>query len=367
MKKILVASALVAASVLFVGCGGKPKIPANTVAAAYLDLDKVVWNVADVVETVIDELPKDMRKEAEAEYEKFLDEHKKDIKAIDAEWACVTAVANPDATDVNIALVVKCDCKEKIPSAGMSLEELAAAALQKVDTINGCDVYAYADRDLRKIADVDGLLVAFVDGKYIVCTEVDGGEDASKAFAGRMIDLYKNGKGETSGDFGDLADLEDDTVLRIQTAEAETVVGIYDVKDEIEKLGKEIDDEDLADMILDFEGITCDINLGDEVLGFAVKVDAGSRELAKAVESAFNLFKFANRVSSSVAPAAVDAFVSEMPFLNGVDGKTIKAIGKYARKAVEVDRSGSTAVMTVEFDTEDLIEDVVEALFSEDK
>lgn len=371
MKKLMIASALVAASVLFAGCGGKPKIPAKTVAAAYLDLDKTVWNVADVVETVIGELPKEMRKEAEAEYEKFLDEHKKDIKAIDAEWACITVEAGSSSAP-DVAVVIKCDCKEKIPSAGKSLEELAAAALEKVDTISGCDVYAYVESGFgspfHKFAGCSGVCIAFVDGKYIVCTSIKGFDnDESKAFACRMIDLYKNGKGEKSGDFGDLTDLEDDTVLRIQTAEVATVAEILGAKERIEQFGKEIDDEDLTDMLLDIENITLDVNLSDDVLGFVYRVDAGSRELAKVVESSFNVAKFACRVYSSVGPAALGDALSRLPFLNGIDGQTAKAIGKHAREAVEVDRSGSTATFTVELDTEDLIEDVVEALFSEGK
>jgi len=372
MKKLMIASALVAASVLFAGCGGKPKIPANTVAAAYVDLDKAVWNTADVVETIIGELPKEMRKEVEEEYEKFLDEHKKDIKAVDAEWACVTVEASKGSATPDVAVVVKCDCKEKIPSAGVSLEELAAVALKKVDTINGCDVYAYVESGfgspMHKIAGCSGMCIAFVDGKYIVCTSVKGFvNDEAKAFAGRMIDLYKNGKGEKSGDFGDLTDLEDDTVLRIQTAEVATVAEILGAKEQIEQFGKEIDDEDLTDMFLDIENITLDVNLSDDVLGFVYKVDAGSREFAKVVESSFNVAKFACRVYSSVGPAALSDALSKVPLLSGIDGQTAKAISKHAREAVEVDRSGSTATFTVELDTEDLIEDVVEALFSEGK
>ena len=372
----MVATALVAASVFFAGCGGKPKIPANAVAAAYVDLDKAVWNTADVVEAVIDELPKEMRKEAEASYEEFLKEHKKDIKAIDAEWACATVEIKKGSSTPDVAVVVKCDSKEKIPSVGMSLEELAAVALKKVDTINGCDVYAYVesgfDSPLHQIAGCSGMCIAFVGGKYVVCTSVKGFvNDESKAFAGRMIDLYKDGKGEKSGDFGDIADLEDDTVLRIQTAEVETIVDILGAKDQIEKFGKEIDDEDLVDMFLDIENITLDVNLSEDVLGFVYKVDAGSRELAKVVESSFYVFKFASRVYADVALGKMDAVFGGIlvdlsaSVNNGLNA--FKSVARQARDAVEVDRDGSTASFSVEFDMDDLIEDVVKALFSESK
>ena len=372
MKKILVAAALAVSSVLFVGCGGKPKVPANAVAAAYIDVDKAIWNAADVIEMMIGELPKERRKKAEEEFDKFVKEHKKDISALDADWMCATVEPRKNSSSLDLAIVIKCDSKAKLPSVGASLEELAAAALKKVDTINGCDVYAYLESGfgspLHQFAGCNGMCIAFVDGKYVVCTSVKGFvNDEAKAFANRMIDLYKDGKGDTSDDFGDLADIEDDAVARIQVAEAGTIADILGVRDDIEKFGEEIDDEDLAEMLLDVENVTLDVNLSDDIVGLVLNVDAGSRELAKVVESAFNVLQFASRVWSSVGVAALNDSMNKVlsAFYGSskkAKGEALKAFGKQAREAVDVDRSGSTATLTVEFDTEDLLEAVVPAM-----
>ncbi len=368
MKKLIIAVALAASTVLFTGCGGEPKIPANTVAAAYVDLDKALWNIADVVELVIDGLPAEQRKSAETEFDAFVKEHKKDISAVDPEWACVTVEQTPGKLSPDFALVVKCDTKAKIPAAGMSLEEIAESGLKKVETLHDCPVYAYVEAGysgpIRRYAGASGLCIAFVDGKYVICTAVHGFvKDEDKAFAGRMIALYKNGDGERSGDFGSLTELEDDTIARVQVAEAETIAGILKVEEEIKKFGKDVGDEDLVDMFMDVENVTLDVNLSDDILGCVLTVDAGSRELAKVVESAMTLVKFSSRVYTSVGVALGAKLDGKM--LQVVDTETIKAIGEQARDAVEVDRSGSTAVLTVEFDTDDLAEAVIAAFFKE--
>ena len=309
MKKLLVAAAVAASTILFTGCGGKPKVPANTVAAGYVDLGKALWNVSDVVELVIGELPKEQRKSAEEEFEKFIKEHKPDFKAVDLDWACITVEVYKDSPAC--AVVVKCDTKEKIPSLGCSIEDVAAGALKKIDTRNGCDIYAYVEtgygNPFRNYAGgYNGACIAFVDGKYMICTGVKGFvNDDDKAFIGRMIDLYKDGKGDESDDFDDLTDIGGDTIARFQTAEVETVVDILDAKAKIEKFAEDVGDEDLIDMFMDVENITLDVNLSDDVLGGELTVAAGSRELAKVVESAFNVAKFATRVYSSIGVVAL--------------------------------------------------------------
>ena len=375
MKKLLVAAAVAASTILFTGCGGKPKVPANTVAAGYVDLGKALWNVSDVVELVIGELPKEQRKSAEEEFEKFIKEHKPDFKAVDLDWACITLEVYKDSPAC--AVVVKCDTKEKIPSLGCSIEDVAAGALKKIDTRNGCDIYAYVEtgygNPFRNYAGgYNGACIAFVDGKYMICTGVKGFvDDDDKAFIGRMIDLYKDGKGDESDDFDDLTDIGGDTIARFQTAEVETVVDILDARAKIEKFAEDVGDEDLIDMFMDVENITLDVNLSDDVLGGELTVAAGSRELAKVVESAFNVAKFATRVYSSIGVAALgDTIDGIIGKIGGPRGKgklkpLLKDIGGQIRDAVEVDRSGSTATLTVEFDTEDLVETIVEAAFEE--
>ena len=105
------------------------------------------------------------------------------------------------------------------------------------------------------------------------------------------------------------------------------------------------------------------------MLGGELTVAAGSRELAKVVESAFNVAKFATRVYSSIGVVALgDSIESVIGKIGGTRGKVkplLMNIGGQIRDAVEVDRSGSTATLTVEFDTEDLVETIVEAAFEE--
>ena len=118
MKKLMTVAALVASALVFTGCGGKPKIPANTVAAAYVDLDNLIGNAFDVVDDAIDEIPnKEKRKEMREEFKKFVKEHKPDFKAIDAEWLVITMGIDKEAGP-EFAAVLKCDCKTPIPSAG---------------------------------------------------------------------------------------------------------------------------------------------------------------------------------------------------------------------------------------------------------
>ena len=354
MKKLMAVAALAATSLLVVGCGGKPKIPANTVAAAYVDLDKLVWNAADVVDDIVDEIPnKDMRKEIQKAIDDFMKDHKQDIKAVDAQWALVTF-----SVDKTPALVVRCDCEKKIP-----LKDTPFHDTNLKDIISQvCP--AEGDIHRASVPFFGSVYVSIVSGKYLIVT-VD--EKQAKS----LVALYKDGEGEKSKDFGDLTDLDGDTVARFQVAEAETIAKITGMKETIEKFGKEIDDEDLADMLLDIENVTLDVNLSDDVLGLKLAVDAGSKELAKVVESLFNVAVFANRVY-------VDAALLEHPSARPLHemfrslcgsrkqgDNVLKAVAKYLREAAESDRSGSTATLTYELDTEDFIEAAVPAYFAE--
>ena len=358
MKKLMAVAALSATSLLVVGCGGKPKIPANTVAAAYVDLDKLVWNAA------VDEIPdKDMRKEMQKAIDDFMKDHKKDIKAVDAQWALLAVTLPKEGFGIGSpkgTLVVKCDCEKKIPSADKSLKDLMPMfGLTRKGDEKGCDIY---EGDVPVLGPS---YIAVVEGKYVIRTDKDEGLMKS------MIALYKDGDGEKSKDFGDLTDLDGDTVARFQVAEAETIAKITGMKEQIEKFGKEIDDEDLADMLLDIENVTLDVNFSDDVLGLKLAVDAGSKELAKVVESLFNIVAFANRVYVDAALLDAGGTTSMLRKVgaDSMTGKTvakgIKAAAKYLREAAESDRSGSTATLTYELDTDDLIEALVPAFFAE--
>ena len=104
MKKMLGIVAAVAASLILAGCGGDVRLPANTVAACYLDVDRTLLNVKDIAEMVIDKLPKDMREEAEKAYEEAIEQYKKNFRCFDVEWAVATVgmdKSSPEPTAAN--------------------------------------------------------------------------------------------------------------------------------------------------------------------------------------------------------------------------------------------------------------------------
>ena len=364
MKKLMTVAALVASALIFTGCGGKPKIPANTVAAAYVDLDNLVGNAFDVVDDAIDEIPnKEKRKEMREEFKKFVKEHKPDFKAIDLDWAVLTfGIGEKDKEE--IALVIKCDCKKKIPTADTSVSEMVKG-MGGGKTISSGEKYETYKVSLgggmmfMPIPLPKSLFVTVAKDQYVILT-VD--EDVMK----KMVDLYANGKGETSDDFDDLADVSSDTIIRIQTAEAETFAKLAGVKEFIENYCKEAGDEDMADLLLDVENLTLDINFSDDIVGAVLTVDAGSRELAKVVESAFNVVAFASRLGVDLVAGNPEGFRSKFG-CNSISkdafAKMVKAVAEEVRDGVEADRSGSTATLTVELDTDDLLEAVVPALF----
>ena len=360
MKKIMAAFAVLSTALALTGCGGKPKIPADTVAAAYVDLETSVDNLVDVIECVIDELPKEMRKDAEKDFKEFKKEHGKDIKNFGAEWLVVTVGKGKYGPE--IAAVLKCDLDGKIPSFdNKKVRDLLP--FDEVGEERGCKLYR-----------VMGLPVplskaALVKDDYIILAD---SEDRLKS----LIALYKDGKGETSDDFDDLCDIGGDTIARIQTAKVETLLKIAGEEDSLDKFGEACGDKKLAEMIKDIENVTLDINLSDDIFGSVLTVDAGSKEFAKVVESAFNILAFSNRVfidmlhndgarralvfATRKIPGAGELFREFANDDNAVEA--FKASAELLREAAEVDRSGSTVKYTVEIDTEDFLEKVVPVL-----
>ena len=365
MKRMMIAAALAAMSVAFVGCGGKPKIPANTVAAAYVNVDKAIWNAADIVDDVIDALPKEMREDAEKTYKTFIKENKDDIRALGLEWACFTAGLNKDTLGTEIALAVKCDCDAKIKKLGdVTIKDMASNALPKRFDANGCEVY-YVQLGAKLPVggySIDGLLVAFVEGKYVLATLVNGMPgDPDEAFMKKMIALYKDNDGEKSGEFDDLNDLGSDAVARVQTSGANALVDLLGARETVDRFAKDCGDEDLVEMLTDISNITLDLNLSDDVFGLELSVDAGSKELAKLVEGIFNIVAFGDRVLTAGAvgmSGAVEAAAGK----NGVNA--LKAAADITRDCIDSDRSGSVAKLKLEIDTDDLIDAVVPELFA---
>ncbi|MGN0877132.1 MAG: hypothetical protein ACI4TC_07685, partial [Kiritimatiellia bacterium] len=102
----------------------------------------------------------------------------------------------------------------------------------------------------------------------------------------------------------------------------------------------------------------------DDVLGCALTVEAGSKELAKAVEGFFNIVALCNHIGAD-AVAAISTYGKLLPLAASREldafGKLLKEETLYElaamiRDSVEVDRSGSTVKASCTYDTEDLVE-----------
>jgi len=365
MKRMMIAAALAAMSVAFVGCGGKPKIPANTVAAAYVNVDRAIWNAAEIADDIIDAVKNDdLRKMYEEQYKTFIKENKDDIRALGLDWACVTAGMDKDTFQQEIAVAVKCDCEAKLKAAGdQSLVDLAKAAFgNPLFEANGCGVYFLPLGGALPTGGigVDGVLFTFVEGKYIVATAVSGQPgDTDQAFMKKMVALYKDNDGEKSGEFDDLAALGDDAVARVQTAGVNAIVDLFGFRKAVEEFAEKCGDDDLVEMLTDISNVTLDVNLSDDTAGLELSVDAGSKELAKLVEGLFNVVAFSDRVLTAWAVGMSDMVEGAA----GKDGVTaLKAASGMLRECIEADRSGSVAKLKIEIDTDDLIDEIVPEL-----
>lgn len=356
MKKMMCILATAIAALVLTGCGGKPKIPANTVVACYVDLEKCLKNGNDIAELVIDNLPKHLKGKAEDAHEKAREEFEKNLSSFDFKWLAVTVGTDGKGTE-EIAAVVRCDYLEKNES-GKNLPQL-------IEDYGGVKRASKFDTDVINVY-LPGFgmaSIAFVDEDYIILTK-------NEDWLEKMVRLYADGKGDTSDAFDDLTDLGSDTVARIQTADAKTLVDLAGVRDNLESFGEQCDDADFIEDLLDIGNITLDITVSDDVLGCELTVEAGSKELAKAVEGFFNIVALCNHIGAD-AVAAISTYGKLLPLAASREldafGKLLKEETLYElaamiRDSVEVDRSGSTVKASCTYDTEDLVELLVPPL-----
>ena len=353
MKKILGIVAAVSASLFLAGCGGEPRIPANTVAAAYVDIDKAIFNVKDVVEVVIDELPKEMREEAEKAYEEAIEQYKKNFRCFDVEWAVATVGMDKSSPEPTPAIVVKADLKAKNEQGATLVDMVKGLVGGQESQVAGAPALTCVLPTLGRST------LAFVDDTCVVAAPDAGALE-------KMVKLYKDGDGETSDAFDDLTDLDGDTVLRVQTADAATMADLFGCRREIEEFGEKCGDEDLAEMLLDVGGVMLDVKVTDDVLGSTLTVEAGSDLFADAVEGAANIAVLGNRIAAAGAGSSAEVIEKALRKVGTVEMGVLKklggSLGGLLRKAVEVKRSGSTVTLAVEFDTEDLVETLVPAM-----
>lgn len=347
-KKTFAPVAVFTAALMLAGCGSDVKLPDNTVAAAYIDLDKAIGNAKDIAEIVIDNLPDDRRKMAEKEFEEALKTYDENFKCWDLEWAAVAACM--EKGDSVGAIVVKCDYEAK-GKMGASLKDMLVADAKGVGAVSGETVYS------ASVPELGGCFVSFVDGDYVIAAQ-------KQPLLERFVKLYKDGDGETSDSFGDLTDIGGDTIARVQTADVGAMVDMVGVRPLIEKFGEECGDEELAEMLLDIGNVTLDINASDDILGGVLTVDAGSSDLADVLESALTIVKFGARLGSAAVAMGGDVLSGLSPAVgSGASGMDFKEFADLMREAVEIDRSGGEVSVEVEFDTDDAVESLVNAAF----
>lgn len=348
-KRVLGVLAVAVMAASLTGCSDKPKIPANTVVAGYVNLESGVDNLKDIAEIVIDALPAEMAKEARSNYEALLKDYEDYLEPCDFKWAAATVVMDGLMRDPEVAVAVRCDYTAKTKE-GKSLVDVAEMAAFNKQNEHGITIY--------HILEI-GAFVAFVDEEYIILSP-----DAETTV--KMVKLY-DGDGDTSDAFDELTDIEGDTVARIQTADMATIAELLAIREDIEKFGKNCDDEELAEYILDIGQTTLDIELSEDVVGATLKVEAGSKYFAKVVEGAFNIVEFANRLGVDVA-VAMNPMVKQFGGLFGLSRRELNSLnfdtsaGRMLREGMEVDRSGSTVTLSFELDTEEVVEKVVETI-----
>ncbi len=350
MKKMPGIVAAVAASLILAGCGGDVRLPANTVAACYLDVDRTLLNVKDITEMVIDKLPKDMREEAEKAYEEAIEQYKKNFRCFDVEWAVATVGMDKSSPEPAPAIVVKADLKAKNEQGATLVDMVKGLVDGQESQVAGAPALTCVLPALGRST------LAFVDDTYVIAAHDAGALE-------KMVRLYKDGEGATSDSFDDLTDLDGDTVARLQTADVSTLVDLFDCRKTVEEYGEKCGDKDLVKMLLDIGSVTVDVKASEDVLGSVLTLDAGSAELAKIVEGAANVYAFACRIGcaalqccgQSVLPGLID-----VPLPAG-DAKYFKEFADIYREACEVERDGSVVTLGCIVDMEDVVDIVVPA------
>lgn len=351
MKKLMIVASMFALSVFVTGCGG-PKLPEDTIAAVYVDVELAYENGLDFIKAAIAELPDNSRDKAEEALEKNLDKFKDDISEVDAEWALFMLCGDKHRAP-QFGGVIKCDCQAELEQMDkIKLREMLAMSGVEYKTINDSKVYKSGKT-----------LYTIIDDEYVVFTQVEmGGGDRAEAFIRKLVALYRDGDGETADDFGGLDDLDDGAVARAMTAPVGTIVDLMGTRESIEDFGEKVDDEDLVEDLLDVGSLTLDLVLGDDEFGVRLEFDAGTSDFAKVVEGALNVCVFANRVGVDVGLGmsgllkdfGIDKSVSDL-----FAADCAKTLAGIMRDAPEVDRCGSSVTAEYVIDTGDLMEAVI--------
>ena len=324
MKKLFRLTCLAALAWTFAGCGrnGDAVVPENTIVAAYVDFEKAYDDGKDLAEEIIDALPSAERDTAKEAFKTAIKEIDKVREPLKPKWGVIAFGGNPKdlpkAPKQCVTFAVRIDADED--AVEKVYRKLAAHGEVTVEKKSGCKVYI--DGDER---------VCLVDGKYLI------GAYSEEAFDD-MYDLY-TGKGKASEEFGDLSGISGDTVCRIMTAPVSSLLKRFELAKHVEKFGEASQDKELADMILNMGSVSFDIAFADggEVV---MRIACDSSDHAEMVDSFFQLFAFASRLSKDALP-----YIAKLD-----NGKVADRLGNFMQsdlfkklvRSCEVERSGKT-------------------------
>lgn len=297
MKVTLKFASLTILALIVAGCGRKPQVPKNTVAAAYVDLEKAYQNGKLLISSVINEFPASsnsvVRSEVRKEYDKVfkaIDEYKEALKP---KWAVVAfgsahnTLSHPPSE--NIAIAIKVDANET--TVNSMLKQLVAKRTGKDDIkpVTHKNGAIYEDYSFHA-GHVGGDLMILANSK--------------DAFMD-MFNLY-TGEGLPSKDFTELPRISGHVLARISTIPIHSLVSRLEVTGEIEKFGKVSDDEDLADMILHLGAVTLDILADGNDIGLSLRIICGSSDDAKILEHVFQTIAFMSRAGFDLCAYLAD-------------------------------------------------------------
>ncbi len=365
MKKLMMLSCVLAMSAVFVGCNKAPKVPEDTLVAVYVDIPQAAENIGDFFSSAVDQLPDSKREKAEKMLEKITSSSEDDLKALRPEWM-VAVVCGDEKNSPRSAYIVKCDYEAEIPGFGdKSLKDVYADLCEGKEKVNGETVYMLQDGAITYVERKGDMYM-------IVCDWYGSWDERGEKMLSNLIDIYRDDKGDVSEDFDDLNKLDGDAIARVQTAKVRTLFESFGFKNNLEKFAEKSGDEDFIEDILDGENLTLDIVLSGDEVGMKFEFEAGSKELAKAIEGVFNIgavtcrttldmVTFATAFSKKEAREKLPRDLYRLKTDVNLDDydEQVKAVSKLLRDGVEVDRSGSFVTAEILIDTDDLLAEII--------
>lgn len=395
----------------------RPKVPEDTVLAVYVDCGRAASSFESISREVVNRLPENRREAARDKVDELIATYRDDFRCFKPEWACYTLGASYEekngrkVQEFQPALVVKCKC-DAHNKLGNSLRDIIEEKwTEKPDNANEDSRYRFSrsveettvvgvptlqlkwkmekreERPVRvrktrkrysweddyttewRLSDWEvssehiAHYVAFVKGKYvIVAWDPD--------HLTKMISLYRDGKGATSKAFDDLAGIDRKTVARVQTCTVKELARIYDFEPLIKGLADDCEDKELSKAINKMGGVKLDLKATSKVLGAEMSVDAGTEDLAKALEGLCCLGRLCQRgaCDAIIGGKAYAKIICETlkPYLSSRERNAVmkalsdfdvsKDLVKKCRESTKINRSGTRVSAEWQMDTSDALD-----------